>query len=91
MRIDVLTSISGVSFDEAWKSRTRANFNEHTVGIIGRKAFIKNKRAAARPKDLVDIALLEEVDEPLAAGTRRPLAAYESGHMRLAGARKRRK
>ena len=59
-RLDVMTSISGVLFAEAWKSRLPVRFGAQFIGVLGRAAFIKNKRAAGRPKDLLDIALLEE-------------------------------
>jgi hypothetical protein len=39
-------------------SRVRAGFGHHNVAIIGRDAFLRNKRAAGRPKDLADIAAL---------------------------------
>jgi hypothetical protein len=57
-RIDVLTEISGVSFDEAWASRVSAEVDGHTVHLIGRDAFLKNKTASGRPKDLADAARL---------------------------------
>ena len=58
-RIDVLTQISGVTFDEAWQSRLEADLDGRAIPIIGRDAFLKNKRAAGRPKDLADAARLE--------------------------------
>lgn len=58
-RIDILTGIDGVSFEEAWSSRVPAGFDGGTLHVIGREALIKNKRAAGRDKDLLDIALLE--------------------------------
>lgn len=60
LRIDVMTSISGVSFDEAWKTRKRGTMGTHRVHFLGRDALIRNKRASGRTKDLLDIALLEE-------------------------------
>jgi len=62
LRIDILTSISGVTFDEAYDTRMVADFGEHKVGFLSRKAFIQNKTASGRPKDLADIALLEEIE-----------------------------
>jgi len=60
VRIDVLTSIAGVSFDECWAGRVAANLGGVDVGVIGRADLIKNKRAAGRTKDLADVeALLE--------------------------------
>jgi len=60
LRIDVLTELSGLTFDEAWPSRTQAEFGPVTVDVIGRDAFIKNKRATGRAKDLGDIEALGE-------------------------------
>lgn len=60
LRIDVMTSISGVSFDDAWKTRKRGTMGSHRVHFLGREALIRNKRASGRAKDLLDIALLEE-------------------------------
>lgn len=57
-RIDLLTEISGVSFDEAWASRIETEVERRTVPFIGREAFLKNKQATGRPKDLADIARL---------------------------------
>jgi hypothetical protein len=57
-RIDVLTELSGLTFAEAWPGRTRAAFGPLMVDVIGRDAFIKNKRATGRAKDLGDIEAL---------------------------------
>jgi hypothetical protein len=59
-RIDVLTGIDGVTFEEAWASRVKVDFHGTELFVIGREALIKNKRAAGRKKDLVDVALLTE-------------------------------
>ena len=58
-RIDLLTSISGVSFEDAWPSRVDAQLDGAPVWFIGKTALIANKRAAGRQKDLAD---LEEID-----------------------------
>jgi predicted nucleotidyltransferase len=57
-RIDLHTSISGVTFDEAWYSRVPAEVSGRVVHFIGREMFIRNKQAAGRPKDLADAARL---------------------------------
>ncbi len=57
-RIDILTQISGVTFDEAWSSRTSGEVDGRTISFIGREALLKNKEAAGRPKDLADAARL---------------------------------
>jgi hypothetical protein len=58
-RIDILTDLTGVSFDDAWQSRTRGTFGPLQLDFIGRDAFIRNKRATGRPQDLADIDALE--------------------------------
>ena len=57
-RIDLLTELSGLTFAAAWPDRTRAPFGPLTVDVIGRDAFIKNKKATGRAKDLGDIESL---------------------------------
>ena len=60
LRIDVLTELSGLTFSEAWSSRIQAAFGPLTVDVIGREAFVKNKRATGRARDLGDIEALGE-------------------------------
>ncbi len=55
VQIHVITSISGVTWEEAWADRVIARLGAHDVGILGRSSFVKNKRAAGRPKDLADV------------------------------------
>ena len=61
-RIDILTSIDGVSFEEAWEGRVEQVVAGLEVPVLGRKELLRNKRAAGRPKDLADIAMLEELE-----------------------------
>ena len=58
-RIDVLTSIDGVSFHEAWPHRLTVEMEGLSIPVIGRAHLIQNKRASGRPKDLADLAWLE--------------------------------
>lgn len=58
-RIDVLTGISGVTFDLAWERREVFPFSGLSVPVLGRADLLVNKRAAGRPKDLADIAALD--------------------------------
>ena len=48
-----------LTFVEAWPGRLRRPFGEVDVDFIGRDAFIRNKRAVGRTKDLADIEGLE--------------------------------
>lgn len=58
-RIDLLTSIAGVDFAEAWAGRAMGRYGDAEVHYLGRAELIRNKRAAARPQDLVDLSWLE--------------------------------
>jgi hypothetical protein len=57
-RIDILTGISGVEFDDAWERRMEISIDDLRIGMIGRSDFIANKKASGRPKDLLDLELL---------------------------------
>jgi hypothetical protein len=59
-RIDVLTGISGVTFEEAWQSRETGDISGVQVFLLSRDLLIKNKRAANRDKDRGDVLLLEK-------------------------------
>jgi len=58
-RIDLLTEISGITFEEAWPRRNTLHIASLEVPFIGREDLITNKRATGRLKDLADI---EELD-----------------------------
>jgi len=58
-RIDLLTSLTGLSFDEAWAGRTPGLLGGLEVAFIGREALIRNKRALGRARDLADLESLE--------------------------------
>jgi hypothetical protein len=58
-RIDLMTEISGVGFDEAWASRESVSLEGHVIHFIGREALIRNKESVGRPKDLADAARLK--------------------------------
>jgi hypothetical protein len=68
LRIDVMTSITGVDFGTAWRNRRRLRFGRRTVGFLGRRDLIRNKRATGRVKDALDLALLAEA-RPRRRGT----------------------
>lgn len=60
VRIDLLTSISGVSWEEVHANRVRDTLGDTEVNFIGKREFILNKRASGRAKDLADIEALGE-------------------------------
>ncbi len=59
VQIHVMSAISGVEWEEAWADRVEGPLGHHTVHFLGRETFLRNKRAAARPKDLADIDALQ--------------------------------
>lgn len=58
-RIDILTTIDGVEFAEAWAARTELDVDGLRVTAIGRDHLARNKKATGRPQDLADVAWLE--------------------------------
>jgi hypothetical protein len=61
VRIDLITSITGVSGDEAWTGRVTGRYGDIPVSYIGRAQFVANKRATGRTKDVADLEVLGEV------------------------------
>ena len=57
-RIDIMTSITGMDFGDAWPTRTEAAYGGVGFPVIGIDALMKNKQALGRAKDLVDLDLL---------------------------------
>jgi predicted nucleotidyltransferase len=58
-RIDLLTTIGGVEFDEAWGRRNTIELWGLAVPVIGREDLIRSKRAAGRERDVADVAEIE--------------------------------
>jgi len=58
VQIHVMSAISGVTWEEASRDQMTAMLGRHEVAFLGREAFLRNKRAAGRPKDLADIDAL---------------------------------
>ena len=61
-RIDLMTSVSGVSFEEAWESRVQGRIDGIPVNVIGRAALLRNKAASGRNKDRLDLEELLKQD-----------------------------
>ena len=55
LRVDFLTSIEGVDFNDVWKGRTMRKYGRYKVAYIGRQQLITNKKAAARKQDRADL------------------------------------
>jgi hypothetical protein len=58
-RIDILTDIGPLTFEEAWQNRITIELEDLKVPVIGRADLIRAKRDAGRPRDLADVAELE--------------------------------
>jgi hypothetical protein len=57
-RIDIMTSVVGVDFEDAWERRMPMQIDDVTVHVIGLDDLIRNKEALGRPQDLADVARL---------------------------------
>lgn len=58
-RIDILTSIDGVNFDDAWQRKVVGKYGDQVLYFISKEDLIKNKKASGRKKDLDDLSELE--------------------------------
>lgn len=58
-RVDLLTRLWGVEFDEAWSRRVDGTLDDVPVAMLALTDLIRNKRATGRPQDLADVAALE--------------------------------
>jgi hypothetical protein len=58
-RVDLLTSIDGVEFDDAWPRRVVRDVDGMPVPVLSREDLLRNKRATNRPKDKLDADWLE--------------------------------
>jgi hypothetical protein len=54
-RVDLMTSIDGVTFAKAWAGRAAGHYGTQPVFYLGRNEFVINKRTVGRPQDLADI------------------------------------
>jgi hypothetical protein len=60
VRVDIITSLTGVSWEEAYLNRETGKYGDVLVFFIGRKQFIFNKKATGRKRDLADLEALGE-------------------------------
>jgi hypothetical protein len=59
IRVDVMTGITGVEFEEAWQRRRQSQLAGESVAFLSREDLIRNKRAVGRLRDLADVESLE--------------------------------
>lgn len=60
VRVDIITSLTGVSWEEAFSGRATGIYGDIPVHYIGREQFVANKRAIGRKRDLADLEALGE-------------------------------
>ena len=60
VRVDIMTSLTGVSWEEAAEGRQAGCYGDVPVQYLGRAQFVANKRAIGRKKDLADLEALGE-------------------------------
>jgi hypothetical protein len=60
VRVDIITSITGVSWEQARSGRVQGEFGDLSVHYIGRDELIANKKALGRKKDIADLEAIGE-------------------------------
>ena len=63
VRVDIVTSLSGISFDQVWKNKVAADYGKEKVYFIGLDDLIQTKKQSSRPQDKVDLDLLNKAKE----------------------------
>lgn len=60
LRVDILMSIPGIDFEEAWKNKVTEIIQDVAMHFISKKDLIQSKKASGRPQDLIDAVNLEK-------------------------------
>ncbi len=63
LRVGIVTSLPGCSFDQVWKNKVVADYGREKVFFIGLDELIQTKKQSGRPQDKVDLDLLIKVKE----------------------------
>ena len=63
LRVDIMMSIPGVEFEEAWKNREVVELDNHKIPFISRSDLIRAKEAGGRPQDKIDVDKLKEAEQ----------------------------
>jgi hypothetical protein len=62
-RIDILTSLTGLTFEDAWQNRKPVSYGDIPLFVISESDFVRNKRSVGRPQDVVDANEIEAILE----------------------------
>ncbi|MDP6676887.1 MAG: nucleotidyltransferase [Pirellulales bacterium] len=60
LRIELLTGISGVKFEDCWERKDTLEIDGITIQMISKQDLLVNKKAAGRPQDIADVDKLSE-------------------------------
>jgi len=63
LRVDIMMSIPGIRFDEAWQNREVVELADLNIFFISRSDLIRSKEASGRPQDKIDIDKLKEAEQ----------------------------
>ncbi|OPL11445.1 MAG: hypothetical protein AVO38_04625 [delta proteobacterium ML8_D] len=63
LRVDIMMSIPGIEFDEAWNNREVVQLADVNIPFISRSDLIRSKEASGRPQDRIDVEKLKEAEE----------------------------
>lgn len=63
LRVDIMMSIPGVDFEDAWKNREFFELDDFKIPFISRSDLIRAKEASGRPQDKIDIDKLKEAEQ----------------------------
>jgi hypothetical protein len=63
LRVDIMMSIPGIDFDEAWENHEVVEFDDLKIYFISRSDLIRAKEASARPQDKIDIDQLKKAEQ----------------------------
>jgi len=63
LRVDIMMSIPGIEFDEAWDNREVVKLDDLEIPFISRFDLIRSKKASGRPHDKIDVERLKEAEQ----------------------------
>jgi hypothetical protein len=63
LRVDIMMSIPGIEFDEAWNNREVVQLADVNIPFISRSDLIRSKEASGRPQDRIDVEKLKEAEQ----------------------------
>jgi hypothetical protein len=63
LRIDIMMSVPGIEFDEAWNNREVVHLEDAKIPFISRSDLIRSKEAGGRPQDKIDLEKLKEAEQ----------------------------